>query len=100
MAEVRRLVLAMADHHQMTFVVISEVGEEIMEVEEEVIATMADMVHHGEARLRHMTVETPIRINPVRAVEAQEGPQEEEDHLLPPVVRDVVATKDLPVFLF
>lgn len=35
-AEVRRLVLAMADHHQMTFVVISEVGEEIMEVEEEV----------------------------------------------------------------
>jgi hypothetical protein len=34
--EVRRQVLAMADHHQMTFVAISEAVEEIMEVEEEV----------------------------------------------------------------
>jgi hypothetical protein len=36
-AEVCRQVLAMADHHQMTFVVILEAVEEInMEVEEEV----------------------------------------------------------------
>jgi hypothetical protein len=35
-AEVRLQVLPMADHHQMTFVVISEAVEEIMEVEEEV----------------------------------------------------------------
>jgi hypothetical protein len=58
-----------------------------------------EVAHREEARLRRMTVETPTRIE-VQAVEAQEGPRKEEHHLLPPVVRGVVATKDLPVFLF
>lgn len=56
------------------------------------VAIAATMVHQGEARLRSMKVETPIRM---------EGLREEEDHLVvPPVVRDVVATKVLPVFLY
>jgi hypothetical protein len=41
--EARRQVLAMADHHQMTYVAISEAVEEIMEVAEEVRGYWMDL---------------------------------------------------------